>query len=262
MPVGGIIAGVGSAVGGIAGAIGSKSASNQAAAASNQAAQLSHQQYLQTRQDLMPYNQAGQSVLPSLTRLAQAGQTGGGPDYLSQAAMLGSGPQQQQYLEATPGYQFQLQQGLKATQSAAAARGLGVSGAALKGAATFATGLANSNYQQQFQNLLALNTGQQGNITGQYNRLSGIAGMGESAGAQTGTIGANLANTSAAATQAAGTAQGAGALGIGNALSGGINNYLQYSALQNALNPATRGYNVDEATAGSLNAHSAISGGY
>jgi hypothetical protein len=82
--------------------------------------------------------------------LAQSGPTAGGPDYIAQAA--GERPLQmtQAQLEQTPGYQFTRDQGLKMTQSAAAARGLGVSGASLKGAATYATGLANTTYKDQF----------------------------------------------------------------------------------------------------------------
>lgn len=68
-------------------------------------------------------------------------------------------------LEQTPGYQFARSQGLQSVQNSAAARGLGVSGAAMKGAATFATGLADNTYQAQFaqqQQLFsdALNQGQ------------------------------------------------------------------------------------------------------
>lgn len=57
-------------------------------------------------------------------------------------------------LQQTPGYQFNLTQGLKSVQNSAAARGLGSSGAALKGAATFATGLADNTYQNQFNNAM------------------------------------------------------------------------------------------------------------
>ena len=63
----------------------------------------------------------------------------------------------QSQLEATPGYQFTEAQGLKGVQNSAAARGLGVSGAALKGAATYSTGLADSTYQQQYQDELTSN---------------------------------------------------------------------------------------------------------
>ena len=121
-------------------------------------------------------------MLPDLTSLATSGPYGpGGTNYL---AMAGGEmptvpqPMTQDQLEKTPGYQFTLNQGLKSVQSSAAARGLGVSGAALKGAATYATGLASSNYQQQFNNqqqlfqnqqqrftnAINLNTTQQGNL--------------------------------------------------------------------------------------------------
>jgi hypothetical protein len=68
-------------------------------------------------------------------------------------------------LENTPGYQFTLGQGLESTQSSAAARGLASSGAALKGAASYATGLADSTYQNQYNDLL--------NTAGGYNTLAG-----------------------------------------------------------------------------------------
>ena len=63
----------------------------------------------------------------------------------------------QSQLEQTPGYQFTEEQGLKGVQNSAAARGLGVSGAALKGAATYSTGLANNTYQTQYQDELSSN---------------------------------------------------------------------------------------------------------
>ena len=55
-------------------------------------------------------------------------------------------------LEKTPGYKFILDQGLKAVQNSYAAQGLGTSGAAMKGAADYAEGLASTTYQNQFKN--------------------------------------------------------------------------------------------------------------
>lgn len=224
---------MGDIIGGITSLIGG----NQAASAANKAADLQMQQYRQTRSDLLPYNTAGQSVLPALTSIANLGPTAGGPDYVGQAA--GARPPSvftQADLEATPGYQFTLGQGLKSVQNAAAARGVGVSGAALKGAATFATGLADSTYsnrfneaQQSFQDLLNLNTAQQGNVTNAYNRLSGVAQLGESAGAGTGYIGASMANAAGNYLTQGGAAQAAGTKGFGtafgNALNQGIGQY-------------------------------------
>lgn len=229
----------GTAVGGAAQAAGAVASANIAAAASRHAVDVANEQYQQTRTDLQPYNEAGQSALGDLTSLARSGPNGGGTNYLSWAEQSQPGQMTQAQLEATPGYQFNLSQGLRSAQNAAAARGLGVSGAALKGAATFATGLADSTYQNQFNNaqtrfsnLLSMNSAQQGNLTNQYNRLSNVATMGEDAGAKTGAIGANLANTAASATQAAGTASAAGLMGAGNAISGSVNNYLGNKALQ------------------------------
>jgi hypothetical protein len=59
----------------------------------------------------------------------------------------------QEQLEATPGYQFTLQQGLKAVQNSAAARGLGSSGMAQRGAAEYTTGLADTTWQNVYNQL-------------------------------------------------------------------------------------------------------------
>jgi hypothetical protein len=224
---------------------------SQAAGAANKAAGLSEEQYNRTRKDLLPFADAGRFVLNDLVASAQSGQTGGGPNYLDLAYQNLPGKMTQAELEQTPGYQFNLAQGLKATQSAAAARGLGVSGAALKGAATYATGLADSTYQNQFNNaqtrysdIYNLNTGQQSNITNQYNRLAGVATLGENAAAQTGTQGTALAGQAGNALMAGGNAQAAGTAGVGNAFTGAANNYLLSDALQKATG-RTRGYNGD-----------------
>jgi hypothetical protein len=119
-------------------------------------------------------------------------------------------------------------------------------------AATYATGLADSTYQNQFANAqqrfsdyLNLNTAQQGNLLNQYNRLSGVATLGANAGAQVGSQGATLANQAGSALQAAGNAQAAGTMGAANAVTNGLNSYLGYQSLQNALkapSPTTGGY--------------------
>jgi hypothetical protein len=147
-------------------------------------------------------NATGNEAMGNALALANSGRTGGGPDYLTQAAGMVPGQMTQAELEQTPGYQFDLSQGLKAVQSAAAARGLGVSGASLKGAGTYATGLANKTYldqfnvgQKRFEDTLNLNTGQQTNLQNQFNRLNSVATIGENAAAQTGAQGTSAAST-------------------------------------------------------------------
>ena len=226
--------------------------SSKAAGAADKAAQLQQQQYQQTRSDLQPYFGPGQAAVGNALTLAQSGPTGGGPDYVSQAAANIPPQMTQAQLEATPGYQFTLNQGLKSTQSANAAKGLGVSGAALKGAATYATGLADKTYldqfnvaQQRFGDYLNLNTGQQGNLTNQFNRLNSVATLGENAAAQLGAQGTTAAANDAKYLNAAGLDTQAGLTNATNALTSGANNYLAYDAYQqrtNALNkPTTSG---------------------
>lgn len=188
----------------IGGAASNNAASTQANAATN-AANIQHQQYLQTRSDLLPYNTAGQAATTAI-----------------QNTPAFNFNDTQAQLEATPGYQFNLSQGLKATQNSAAARGLGVSGAAQKGAAAYASGLADTTYQNQFSN--ALNT-YQTNLAKQQN----LASLGENAGAQTGNIGATLAGNEGQALVGAANASAAGQVGTANALAGGI------SGLSNAF---------------------------
>lgn len=86
-------------------------------------------------------------------------------------------------LNNLPGYQFTRDQGLKSVQNSAAARGLGISGAAFKGASGYATGLADSTYGNQFNRLLELTkigqnsaAGTGANLTGLGNAAAGAYG--------------------------------------------------------------------------------------
>lgn len=137
-------------------------------------------------------------------------------------------------LAKTPGYQFTLGQGLQAVQNSYAAQGLGSSGAAIKGAANYAEGLASTTYQQQFNNYWT-------QLMHQYDMLSGAVATGENAGVNLGNTtqatSSNLANltTGAGAAQAGGIVGSANALNAGLAgVSGGINNALMLNMLNQA----------------------------
>ena len=121
----------------------------------------------------------------------------------------------QQQLDATPGYQFTLQQGLESTQNSAAARGLANSGAALKGAATYATGLANDTYQNQFQDQLAANNQN-------FNQLLSGTQLGETAANQYGEYATQAAQTAAGLASGAGQAQASGTTGSASAINSGL----------------------------------------
>ncbi|GBQ10342.1 hypothetical protein [Acetobacter cerevisiae] len=130
------------------------------------------------------------------------------------------------YLQNTPGYKWNLQQGEQAATNSAAARGLANSGAALKGASTFASGLADSTYQNQF------------------NDTNTLANYGYNALNQQGTNTLNAANLSGQARMAGVGAAMAGTTAQANALQNGLNslgnqaanygsNYAAYNKLIN-----------------------------
>ncbi len=237
------IAGVGAAAG-IGGALissgASKSAANTEANAANNAANLQLMEQQQVRNDLLPYNNNGQTSNRILVNSIYGGDKGV-PNLLADngfgtnatgGANLTFQPTEAQ-LEATPGYQFIHDQGLESVQNSAAARGLGTSGAALKGAAEFATGLASTTLGQQQQIF-------QQNLANVINPLEYLSNQGENAGAQTGQLGTQGAANAGAGIVGAGNAGAAGIVGGTNALTGGLNaigssptNYLLYNQLLN-----------------------------
>lgn len=242
--VGGGLAAAGGVASAVIGGNAAKSAANTQAQAADSAAQLQQQQYDQTRSDLEPYRDLGTQYIPQL-------QTALANPLLNSTFSYGSftAPTAAE-AAATPGYQFTLDNGLKATQNSASARGLGSSGAALKGASTYATGLADSTYNDTYNRDLSAYTTNRNNAIGNYttnygtasdnvNRLLGIVGNGQNASAQTGALGAQASNsiantlTSGAAASAAGTVGSANALtsGLTSALGSGTNSLLLSSLL-------------------------------
>lgn len=186
--------------------------------------------YEQTRGDLAPYRTAGAEGTNALMAAL--------PELNSKINI------DQAWLEQQPGYQFNLRTGLKAAQNSAAARGLGTSGAALKGASQFATGLADSTFQNQFSNEMAQRDAR-------YNRLIGTAKLGSDAAAQTGSYGTQTASNIGANTIQGGNAQAAGLVGAGNALMGGAQNYLGYNlGMQQLGNPTKNLWGVNSGTGG------------
>lgn len=212
-----IVATIGAAVVGAGASIYSANAAAgaqaDAAAAANETQQA---QYAQTRADYAPYLEAGKTGLNKLT---------GRIDDLSAPVNM-----DQSTLENTPGYQFNLENGLRAVQNGATARGLGVSGAAMKGAASFATGLADNTFQNQFNNATT-------NKQREFNMLSGLSNIGQASTGNVTNAGQNSANNISSNQIGVGNANAAASIATGNAISGGVNNaingFYQYNALKN-----------------------------
>jgi hypothetical protein len=143
--------------------------------------------------------------------------------------------------EQTPGYQFQLKQGLDAVQNSAAGRGGLLSGRTLADLNNYAQGTASTNYQNTFNNSLTqYQSAYQSFLNNQnntYSRLMGLSGEGlQAAGGAGGLIqgiGGDIASLygQEGAAKAGGTmALGAGIGGAATSL-GGIASLPSLSAL-------------------------------
>lgn len=205
-----------------------KSAADTQAQAANNAEAATMAQFNKTQQNLAPFISGGTNALTALQSLTGTG-AGGNP--LTAPLTKPFAPTEAQ-LEQTPGYQFTKQQGLLATQNGYAAQGLGSSGAAAKGAANYAEGLASTTYQQQFQNYLAQN--QQ-----IYSMLGGLTTVGQNAAAMTGTQGLTATGQAGQFGTAGAAASAAGQVGAANAGANaltGVANSGSNAALLLALN--------------------------
>jgi hypothetical protein len=233
--------GAGSLIGaGISGAASIFGASQQAAAAKQAAkAQIYSAQLAADTQNNM-FNQTQANLAPYITTGRRAAQNLGAliDDFASDNFL----PTQmtQDELEKTPGYQFNLTQGLKATQNSAAARGLGLSGAALKGASTFATGLADSTYQNQFNNQQQIYADKVTDRTNDFNRYLQTSQMGANAAAGQGQIASATGSSIGNSLIAGGNAAAAGINGAAAATTNGIN------GAANAINSGISGYNQNQ----------------
>jgi hypothetical protein len=153
--------------GAVIGAAGSAYAGSQAASATQNAtnASISAQQQALAQQAQMsaPYRALGESAIPQLQSLLGLG-----------------GKDPTAALRATPGYQFEQQQGTRGTLNAASSMGMALSGNTLEGLSQFNQGLADTTYQQAVgnaENVVGLGqaaaAGQAANIGNAANNISG-----------------------------------------------------------------------------------------
>jgi hypothetical protein len=117
--------------------------------------------------------------------------------------------------QASPGYQWQLGQGLNAVDSSAASKGLLGSGATLKAEEEYGQGLANQDYQQWLGNLSSTYDNYLGNLAGQAN-------TGVNTATQQGNNQLTSAGAGALQTAQIGANKTAGANGLAGLLTGAI----------------------------------------
>jgi hypothetical protein len=196
--VGGALA-IGAGVSAAASLGGSILQSNAASSAADKANKTQRDALAQARSDVAPWTTAGEGAL---TGVQDAAGLNGQPGY--DAAMAG--------FHTSPGYQFQLDQGLRAVDAGAAASGMLRSGATLKAEQAYGAGLADKEF------------------TDYYNRLFDLSKLGEGAAsgsaAASQATGTGMAQTDLSLGSAEASAYANAAKGIGNAANNYANNRL------------------------------------
>ena len=190
----------------------SKKAASTQADAANRAADLQMKQFERQVELQEPWRQAGITALNKLTPLATE-YTPFGMDQFQQ----------------DPGYAFRMQEGMKALERSAAARGGLLSGGMLRGAQQYGQGLASQEYMNAFNRY-------QAERNARLNPLQSLAGVGQTATNQLGQAGQAMASNVGQAMGAAAQARASGYMGGANALTQGLGTYLNYQQGQNYLN--------------------------
>jgi hypothetical protein len=213
------------ALGAGAGIFGSNRAARAQERAANQAADT-QMQMLERQIELQePFREAGLTAQNRLlTLMGLDGGEAGAADYGRFARDFGMSD-----FEADPGYGFRMDEGMKALERSAAARGGLLSGTTMKGIQRFGQDLASQEFQNAFNRY-------QVNRAGQLNPLQSLMGAGQTgtnvlSGAM-GQAGQNIgaAQMGAGAARASGYAAGTNALT--GALQSGMQNYMMYNAMR------------------------------
>ena len=184
-----------------------KSAANVQASSADRAADLQQQQFERQVELQAPFREAGLRALPELE--AASRYTPFGMDQF----------------QADPGYAFRMSEGMKGLERSAAARGGLLSGSMLKGIQRFGQDLGSQEYMNAFNRY-------QTERNARLNPLQSLAGMSQTSTNQLGAAGQNYANAAGQAIGAAGQARASGYMGVANAASGGLGQYMNYSQNQ------------------------------
>ena len=190
-------------------------AADTQAGAMNRAAELQYQQYQDTVARQKPFYDVGVNALPELV----------------EASKYRNFDMNQ--FQADPGYAFRLSEGQKALERSAAARGGLLSGGTGKALQRFGQDYGSQEYTNAFNRY-------QAERTARLQPLQALTGMGQSTGQQISSAGQTMASNVGDAMGSAAAARASGYVGTANALTSGLNTYLNYNQGQNYLS-ALRG---------------------
>jgi len=212
------------------GANAAENAAETQAGAARDAAKLQNEQFKQTREDQMPWLEAGRGALNKLIPLSDYQKFG------------------MDQFQADPGYAFRLSEGQKALDRQAAARGGLISGSALKAATRYGQEMGSQEYQNAFNRY-------QSERASQLAPLQSLAGIGQTTASNLGATGAANANAVGNYLTGGAAARAAGSVGAANAMTGSLGTYLNYSQGNNLVQALRGGQ-----TAGSVGSSYAPAG--
>lgn len=171
------------------------------------------------RADLAPYREAGTKALGQLVT-----GTAPGGEYMRDFTLKD--------FQREPGYEFRRAEGQRGVENSAAARGGILSGGTLKALTRYNEDYASNEYGKAYDRY-------NNNLTTRFNRLSALAGTGQTATNATNQASQNLTgtlqtgvNNNTSQNNAAANARSSSYAGTANAVSGAVNQVGQYFALR------------------------------
>ena len=197
--------------GSLIGAVGSNMAAGTQADAQNKASDTQLGMFNTINGQQQPFRQAG---VDATSKLSDMLGTSGKTDAQGYGSLASNFTPADFQANKDPGYDFQLKQGESAVRNADTPTAGALSGGTLKDLMGFNQGMASTGYNNAFNRFQQQNN----NI---FSRLSGIAGMGQNAAANTGTAGTQLGIGAGQAQAGAGASLAGGIVGATNSLGGG-----------------------------------------
>ncbi len=190
-------------------------AADSQSAAARYATDEQKRQYDQSRSDREPWRQAGQGALSQL----------GNPDFNRDFTAND--------FQEDPGYQFRMQEGQRALERSASARGRLNSGGTMRAIERYGQDNASGEYQNAYNRFNQ-------DRDRRFSRLSAVAGLGQTANAQNDQAGQHYTDAAGNNAMGAANAQGASDVAQAGVWSGTLNNlgktWMDYT-MMNKYNP-------------------------
>ena len=186
-------------------------AADTQADAMDRASEREYQQYQQDVARQKPFYDVGVNALPELVEASRYQ------------------PFTMDKFQADPGYAFRLKEGQKALERSAAARGGLLSGGTGKALQRFGQEFGSQEYTNAFNRYYA-------ERDARLKPLQALTGMGQTTSQQLSNTGQQMASNISNNMGSAAAARASGYVGTANALTGGLNTYLNYQNSQNMVN--------------------------